>query len=167
MSLNDNITLNRIFDVLREIATRHKMLKASSVGDNATRGHDKDNDSVTPQPKELEFPYMFIDVINVGLDVGTGKSINAKNFTIKIFVADKHSDNSFNDQEILSDTEGILSDVIQTLLVNPDFRKFSTNIGIINQLPVRHATRDEVFGFEADLLIRVPYKFCHGALPVV
>ena len=166
MAINDNITLNRIFDVLREIADRHQMIADSSIGDDATKGHDKDNDSVDPEPGEMAFPYMWVDVVGVGLDVGTGKSINAKNYTIKIFIADKHLDSARNDQEILSDTESILSDVIQFLLTNADFRKFSTNVGIINSTPARHATKDEVFGFEADILIRVPYKFCSGSLPI-
>ena len=166
MAVNDNITLNRIFDIFKQLAGCHKQLADFSVGDVATRGHKKDNNELTPERSEMKFPYLWIDPTGVVYDIGNSKQIVAKNYLINIFVADKHQDNSFNDEEILSDTEGILSDLIQWILTNPELRSFTTNVTTLTPQPARHATRDEVFGWEVVFTIRVPYKFCYSNLPI-
>ena len=55
MSLPENISLNNITDLLKEIAQKHNMLKGFEVGEEASRGYsDKEK-------KELEYPYLWVE----------------------------------------------------------------------------------------------------------
>ena len=169
MAVNDNITLKRVLDVIREIADGHDMLAGFSIGDAATRGHDKGQESKTDtpdEPKELEYPYLWADPSSAGFEIGQGRAISSKLYSISLFCADKHSDNAGNDTEILSDTEGILSDIIQYIATHPTLRMFGLPVGVISANPSRHATIHEVYGWEAIIKIKVPYKFCHSNLPI-
>jgi len=166
MGLNDNITLNRILDVIREIAGGHKNLGPNhfSVGDAATRGHDKGEES--DNPKELDYPYLWADPAPSQLEIGAGRTISAKIYNISLFCADKHSDDAQNDTEILSDTEGILSDIIQYIASSPLLRQFGLPVGNLVMNPSRHTTIHEAYGWEVVIQIKVPYKFCHSELPI-
>lgn len=169
MAVNDNITLNRVLDVIREIAGNHEMLAGFSIGDAATRGHEKGQESKTDtpdEPKELEYPYLWVDPIPSQYEIGAARSISAKIYNISMFCADKHVENAGNDTEILSDTESILSDIIQYIATHPTLKSFGLPIGNISASPSRHSTIHEVYGWEAVVQIKVPYKFCYSNLPI-
>lgn len=169
MAVNDNITLNRVLDVIREIAGSHEMLAGFSIGDAATRGHDKGQESKTDtpdEPKELEYPYLWADPSGTSLEIGQNRAISAKVYSISLFCADKHSDNAGNDTEILSDTEGILSDIVQYIATHPTLRAFGLPAGNLSATPSRHSTIHEVYGWEIIVQVKVPYKFCYSKLPI-
>lgn len=169
MAVNDNITLNRVLDVIREIAGNHGMLNGFSIGDAATRGHEKGQESKTDtpdEPKELKYPYLWADPSATGWEIGQGRAISAKLYSISLFCADKHVDDAGNDTEILSDTEGILSDIVQYIATHPTLKMFGLPVGVISANPSRHTTIHEVYGWEAIIQIKVPYKFCHSDLPI-
>ena len=165
MAVNDRITLNRVLDVIREIADNHEMIADFSIGDAATRGHNKGEDQ-DDEPEELDYPYLWADPASAGYEIGQNRSISAKLYNISLFVADKHSDNAQNDTEILSDTEGILSDIVQFIATHPTLIQFGLPIGTIQANPSRHDTIHDVYGWEVIIPIKVPYKFCHTDLPI-
>ncbi len=165
MAKDDNISLNRIFDVIQEIAERHKMIEDNDIGDVASRGSSKGQNDDTKKPRELDFPYLFTNVIAVSYEVGASRTVSAKTYQINLFVADKHSDNAKNDNEILSDTESILSDLIQYIVQNQRLREFIVGIGVTNADPARHTTIQEAYGFQAVLSIKVKASICWELLP--
>jgi len=161
MNLNENVTLNRITDILKEVAECHSMLCGFEVGETAARGYsDKEK-------KELCYPYLWVDYGDTLYNVTANRTISDKVYNMRLFVADKHSDNIKSDDEIMSDTEGILSDVIQWILTYPELKKILVSVGTISATPAREATKDDVFGWIATIPIRIPYKFCYSDLPIV
>lgn len=157
--LNDGVTLNRITDILKEIADCHEMIKDYDVGETASRGY---NDG---EKRELNYPYLWVDYDSTSYNVAQGR-ISDKVYNMILFVADKHYDNIKSDDEILSDTEGILSDVIQWILTKPELKKILVSVGTISARPAREETKDDVFGWIATIPIRIPYKFCWSDLPI-
>jgi len=155
-----HIDLTKVFDIIKEAATKHEMLADSAVGDEATRGYSKDEN------EDLQFPYLWARPLPSQYQIGQNGSMVAKNYIIEIFIGDKHEDNARNDEDITSDTESILSDIIQYLANHPELRKLQIPTGIITASPAFHATKDEVFGWFANVTIRVPYNFCVSNLPI-
>ncbi len=164
MSVDDNISLRRIFDVIKGIADKHKMLADNDIGDKATRGHSKGQEQ-DETPRELDFPYLFTDTAGVDMEVGQGGSIQSKTYKVNLFVADKHSDNAKNDVDILSDTESILSDVIMYITQNPTLREYIIGIGTTALEHARHTTIQEAYGFQCVLAIKVRASICWELLP--
>lgn len=167
MATEKKTTLQRIFDIIRDIAEKHKMIADNDVGDRATRGHSKGQDKDEPSevPHELAFPYLFTDYVGTDLIVGQGASVQAKTYKINLFVADKHSDAAQNDEDILSDTESILSDLIIYITQNQELRNFIVGIGTTSLTPARHTTIHEAYGCQCVLNIKVKASVCWELLP--
>jgi len=167
MSKDDNISLQRIFDVIREIADNHKMIEDNNVGDIASRGTSKgqEKDDEEKKPRELNFPYLFIDYVGSSLEVGRSMNVQAKTYRINLFVADKHSDNAENDEDILSDTDSILTDLIIYITQNKTLNKYIVGIGTTEIQPARHVTIHEAFGCQCTLSIKVQASVCWELLP--
>jgi hypothetical protein len=167
MPVEKKTTLQRIFDIIREIAEKHEMIADNDVGDNATRGHSKGQNKDEPEevPHELAFPYLFTDVVGTDIVVGQGGSIQAKKYKINLFVADKHSDNAKNDEDILSDTDQILTDLLIYINQNPELRQFIMEIGTTSLTPARHTTIQEAYGFQCVLIVKVQAAVCWELLP--
>jgi hypothetical protein len=159
MSLPENLSLNNITDLLKEIAEKHNMLKGFEVGEEAARGYsDKEK-------KELAYPYLWVDYGTTNLNVNNGR-ISDKVYNLRLFVADKHYDNIKSEDEILSDTEAILSDVVQWVLTHPDLKRVMMPNGSISLNPAKEATKDDVFGWFGQIPFRIAYKYCYQNLPI-
>jgi len=94
-----------------------------------------------------------------------GGNVAAKIYRINLFVADKHSDNAENDDEILSDTESILSDLIIYITQNQTLRKFIIGLGVTELIPARHTTIQEAYGWQCVINIKVQASICWEQLP--
>ena len=162
--IDENISLRRIFDVIKEIASKHKMLADNDIGDKASRGSSKGQEQ-DETPRELKFPYLFTDTAGTDLEVGQGGSIQAKTYKINLFVADKHSDNAKNDVDILSDTNSILTDLIMYFSQNPTLKKYIIGIGTTTLEAARHTTIQEAYGHQCILHIKVRAAVCWELLP--
>lgn len=155
-----DITLNKIVDKIKAAAECHKMLNDVFVGEESAQGfNDKEK-------RELNYPYLWIDFAPANLVISQNKILQTKIYNIILFVADKQFDNIKNDVEILSDTEGILSDIIQYMLTNPDLKQYTTQAGTIAVTFGRDGTKDGVFGCTATFPVRVPYSHCYKTLPI-
>jgi len=161
------VSLQRIFDVIREIAEKHEMIEDNDIGNEAMRGHStgQNKDEPEEQPHELLFPYLFTDVVGTDLTVGASGFVQAKTYKINLFVADKHNSHAKNDEDILSDTEAILTDLIIYINQNQDLREFVIGIGTTSLIPARHTTIQEAFGFQCVLNIKVKAATCWELLP--
>lgn len=166
MQQNNGITLNRVLDVIKEIALAHTNLGDGhfSIGDAATRGHIKGEED--DNPRELLYPYLWADPASTQYEIGQSRQIASKIYQISLFCADKHSDNAQNDTEILSDTEGIISDIVQYIAGSPLLKQYGLPISVLNANPSRHTTIHEVYGWEIIISIKVPYKYCYNSLPI-
>ena len=155
-----DITLNKIVDIIKAAAECHTMLNDVFVGEDSSKGfNDKEK-------RELNYPYLWIDFAPSSLVISEQKIIQTKVYNIVLFVADKQYDNIKNDVEILSDTEGILSDIIQYVLTNKELKEYTTASGSIPVTFGRDATKDGVFGCTATFPIRVRYIHCANTLPI-
>ncbi len=164
--ITNDISLRRLTDILREVADCHKMLKGFEVGEEAAKGYSDDNEAGTGK-QELAYPYLWVDYGSVGYEVGDGRNFSTKTYNMRLFVADKQYENIKSDKDIMSDTEGILSDIVQYLLGEPSLKKVIIAQGSITALPAREETKDNVYGWVLDLPIRVASAFCHSDLPIV
>lgn len=159
MSLPENISLNNITDLLKEIAQKHNMLKGFEIGEEASEGYsDKER-------KELDYPYLWVDYAAASLNVSNGR-ISDKVYNLRLFVADKHYNNIKSADEIMNDTEAILSDVIQWVLTNPELKGILMPAGSISISPAKEDTKDDVFGWFGSIPFRIPYKYCYNNLPI-
>jgi len=155
-----DITLNKIVDIIKAAAECHTMLNDVFVGEDSSKGfNDKEK-------RELNYPYLWVDFAPSSLVISDQKIIQTKVYNIVLFVADKQYDNIKNDVEILSDTEGILSDIIQYVLTNKELKEYTTASGSIPVTFGRDATKDGVFGCTATFPIRVRYIHCANTLPI-
>ena len=119
-----DITLNKIVDIIKAAAECHTMLNDVFVGEDSSKGfNDKEK-------RELNYPYLWIDFAPSSLVISDQKIIQTKVYNIVLFVADKQYDNIKNDVEILSDTEGILSDIIQYVLTNKELKEWDLSENI-------------------------------------
>ena len=155
-----DITLNKIVDVIKAAADCHTMINDFHVGEDSSKGYNDDEN------RELIYPYLWMDFAPGSYEIGQARQIQSKTYNIILFVADKQYDNIKNDVEILSDTEGILSDVIQYLLTKPELKQYMVNVGTITPNPGRDDTKDGVFGWTATIPLKVPYKHCYTSLPM-
>lgn len=162
--ISQDISLRRLIDILRNLADCHKMINGFEVGEEAARGYSDDNEAGTKG--ELEYPYLWVDYVNVGYEIGAGRNLSSRKYLLRLFVADKQYDNIKSDKDIMSDTEGIMGDIIQHLLTFPDLKNVILDPGIYNAIPAVDATKDGVKGWILDLPLKTPNKFCHTDLPI-
>lgn len=150
-----NKTLNDIVDNLEALASSHLMLEDFNCGNTA--------DIAT---MELNYPYLHVDYSNTNYAFGTGRGIGFKIYTMTLIVLDKISTNITDSAEIMSDTEGILSDVVQFISTDSTMRDFRIQTTDINALPVSDNTTDGTQGWTCELGFKVPYDWCASSLPI-
>lgn len=165
MPLTNDISLRRLTDILREVADCHSMINGFEVGEEAARGYSDDDEAGTKG--ELAYPYLWVDYDSAAYEIGEGRHLSSKLYTMRLFVADKQYENIKSDKDIMSDTEGILSDVVQYLLTSPALKKVIIAQGSVTAIPAVDATKDGVYGWILTLPIKVAYHFCHKDIPVV
>ncbi len=163
--ITNEISLRRLTDILREVADCHSMINGFEVGEEAARGYSDDDEEGTKG--ELAYPYLWVDYDSAGYEIGSGRNLSSKTYTMRLFVADKQYDNIKSDKDIMSDTEQILSDIVQYLLQEPSLKKVIIAQGTITALPAVDATKDGVYGWILTLPIKVAYHFCASDVPIV
>ena len=162
-----DVSLRIITDKLREIANCHEMINGFEVGEEAVKGYSDDDEANEGKGnKELSYPYLWVDYDSTSYDIGEARSISSKTYSMRLFVADKQSDNIKSDKDIMSDTEGILSDIVQWLLSKEELRKIIVPNGRINATPTIDGTKDGAHGWSCTIPLKIPYVFCIENLPI-
>ena len=98
--------------------------------------------------------------------VGNGRGIGYKIYSMRLVVMDKYTPSSKNTTEVMSDTEGILSDFIQFLLTSSTTKDFRLDVTSIQGLPVRDSEVDGAEGWAGVIPFKIPYQFCATNLPM-
>lgn len=155
-------TLNQILDKIEQIAEAHQMINDHGNGHTADIGTDREEN------RELVYPYLWTDYRDTQYILAqNNRGIAYKLYTVQMMVLDKYSPNAKNSQEVMSDTEGILSDVIQKLVNDRALRAFRVEIKTLVAQPVRDDEKDGVEGWMVAIAFKIPYQFCHKQLPII
>jgi len=154
-------TLNNITDRLKLLSEEHLMLQDFNVGDTADIGTESENG------RKLKYPYLHIDYANTNYSFGTGRGIGFKLYTMTLVVLDKISDSITTSTESMSDTEGIISDIIQFITTDSSMRDFKIPVSSIVASPVADNTNDGTEGWTCQVGFKIPYGFCSSQLPFI
>lgn len=156
-----NNTLNNIIDRLERLADSHLQIQDFNCGNTADIG------TKTEDGRELKYPFLHVDYSNTNYEFGTGRGIGAKVYTVTVLVLDKISNNITESSETMSDTEAILSDVIQFVSTDSEMKNFRIQNNDINAQPVKDNTKNGTQGWACELSFNIPYDWCSSALPFV
>ena len=156
-----NKTLNNITDALRELTVGHQMINDFGLGHTANIGTDR-----LDEGRQLAYPYLWVDYSGTRYAFGGANNLAYKLYTMTVIVVDKYTPNLQNSSEVMSDTEGILSDVIAYISSHPDLAEFRLNLSEVSAEPVRDDEKDGVEGWMARLTFKIPYTLCYTGLPV-
>jgi hypothetical protein len=156
-----NKTLNNIIDKIEQLADQHEMLEDHGNGHTANVGQSLDEN------RQLLYPYLWTDYKDTKYILSKNqRGIAFKLYSFSVMVLDKYSPNVKNSQEVMSDTEYILSDIVQKLVNDRKLREFQIDVTAITALPVRDEDKDGVEGWLAVVAFKIPYQFCHKNLPI-
>jgi len=155
-----NNTLNNIIDRLERLADSHLQIQDFNCGNTADIG------TKTEDGRELKYPFLHVDYSNTNYAFGTSRGIGYKVYTMTLIVLDKISTNITESAETMSDTEGILSDVVQFISTDSTMRDFRIQTTDIDALPVADNTKDGTQGWTCELGFKVPYNWCASSLPI-
>lgn len=156
-----NNTLNNIVDRLEQLAGQHLQIQDFNCGNTADIG------TKTEDGRELKYPFLHVDYSNTNYEFGTGRGIGSKIYTVTVLILDKISTNITEAAEIMSDTEAILSDVIQFVSTDSEMKNFRIQNTDINAQPVKDNTKNGTQGWACELNFNIPYDWCSSALPFV
>lgn len=160
MQNETNKTLNNIVDKIADLADKHPMINDNGNGHTADIGTDRKTG------KELVYPYVWTDYKDTRYILSkNARGISHKLYSLQVMVLDKYTPNAKNSQEVMSDTEGILSDIIQELANNRTLARFGIEFTSLTAVPVRDDEKDGVEGWLCPIAFKIPYSFCHKNLP--
>jgi len=156
-----NKTLNNITDKIEELAEAHEMINDYSGGNTANMGTDVE------EARDLKYPYLWWDYRDTGyLLTQNTRGIAEKVYAISVCIMDKMTPNINNTSEVMSDTEFILSNIVQKIANDKDLREFRLDYNNIQVLPVSDDEIDGAMGWCAVLNFKIPYDFCATQLPM-
>lgn len=146
--------------MVKATVASHPMLK------DWGNGHVSAIGTSLEQNRQLVRPYLWTDYVSTGYVVAqNSRGIAYKIYTFSFTVLDKFTPNIKNSQEIMSDTEGYLSDFIQWLSNNPALREYRIQMQTYTAIPVRDDAKDGDEGWTCNVAFRIPYEFCYQNLP--
>ena len=155
-----NVTINKLVDVFRDIASRHLQVNDFGVGMIAD----------ISKSRNMNYPFLWL-----GFRAGTLVNERTTTFNITLLIADKLSDpknsnlgeESDNGLEILSDTMTIIQDVLLEIRANSYYR--NNNI-VIDGIPLINPTFDDfdgrVNGWFVQTSITIPNRVKSCEIPI-
>lgn len=154
-------TINQILDMVKSTVAAHNMLKDWGNGHVEAIGTSREEN------RPLVRPYLWTDYVSTEYIVmQNSRGIAYKVYTFSFTVLDKYTPNVKNSQEVMSDTEGMLSDFLQWLTNNPAMREFRIQMKSYTALPVRDDAKDGDEGWTCNVAFKIPYEFCYSNLPI-
>jgi hypothetical protein len=154
-----NKTLINITDRLELLATEHDQIADFGLGDTSELG--------TTDSRELEYPYLWVDYFESKYVFGNNRGIGYKIYTMTLLVVDKITPNIGNTTDVMSDCEGIISDIVQFISTDPALRDFRLETDDIIAEPVSDEEKDGVEGWTVRIPFKIPYAYCANELPFV
>lgn len=155
-----NKSLINITDQFRQLAQNHNMINDFGSGNTADIGQSREEN------RQLDYPYMWIDYSDTNYAIGQNRGISAKLYTMSLTILDKYSPNVKNVEDVMSDVEEYISDIIQYYLNSPTMKEFRLDTNSITARPVEDEDKDGAIGWNALITFRIPYAFCASNLPI-
>jgi hypothetical protein len=136
------ITYKQILKVFENIAQRHYMLNSFFVG--------KDED--LQESTELSYPMLQVYPVNTNLTINEQGEYKTKQFSFDIKVLDLLLEDKTNRDDVISNCDRILSDVVNEINQNPYF--INSNFALINDVgaePLEEFEDDFLAGVSAQI----------------
>lgn len=149
-------TLNQLIAALKSIATRHKQINSFGVGDAWEVG----------ATNELVHPVLWVNPVTADMPkTENGYSSYTVDFNITLF--DLVNKDETNENEVLSDTFGMIRDIVNEFNTHPDY--IDSEFNIINDLSFESFTErydEEVSGWEVTFSLESPNRrsFCSSPI---
>jgi hypothetical protein len=115
---------------------------------------------------ELKFPYLWVENGDINT-VFSANGMREKRLTFNLYLMDKINKGDDNFDEIISDTEFILSGIIQEFSQLPFYVQNKLSLfQDINLTPVVEATDDNVNGWQATISLKIPIPYTYCEMPI-
>jgi hypothetical protein len=144
------MTLNQIIDKIKTQAESHKMVGKFAVGAEFDFAVD-----------EVKY-YPLVWLVPNGFTFNTEQRLVSYNFAM--LVMDRQFESSSNTIEVLSDTAGIIVDIVTLLKRNVTESDFDINVNGQAE-PFFDSKTDVVAGFGLDFVINTPYLESYCDIP--
>ena len=140
-------TLNNIEAIFKDLAERHKQINSF---------YNQQSFDIT-SVNEVTYPSLVINTNEIKLPK-TANGYSVKNYSIELQVIDLvHKDES-NKQEVLSDVDAILNDVVSELSGHPVYIEAGIElVGDVVLNPLKQAYGDEVSGWNTTFILELPH----------
>lgn len=145
-------SLNQALNALQTIANNHLQLKGSFVFCDVADLEAKN---------ELKYPLLWADVIPA--QFGT-KTID---LNLQLTCVDMVSKGLENEQDVLSDTLQILSDVVTTIRQDPTYFDMFIISESLSATPIKDHYQDEVAGWVCNVTLQIENAYDLCAVPIV
>ena len=145
-------SLNQALNALQTIANNHLQLKGSFVFCDVADLEAKN---------ELKYPLLWADVIPA--QFGT-KTID---LNLQLTCVDMVSKGLENEQDVLSDTLQILSDVVTTIRQDPTYFDMFIISESLSASPIKDHYQDEVAGWVCNITLQIENAYDLCAVPIV
>lgn len=145
-------SLNQAINALQTIANNHLQLKGSFVFCDVADLEAKN---------ELKYPLLWADVIPA--QFGT-KTID---LNLQLTCVDMVSKGLENEQDVLSDTLQILSDVVTTIRQDPTYFDLFIISESLSATPIKDHYQDEVAGWVCNVTLQIENAYDLCAVPIV
>ncbi len=153
------MTLNNIEAIFKDIANRHKQINSF---------YNQQAFDVT-SVEEVIYPSLVINTNEIKLPKTAG-GYTSKNYSIELQIIDLvHKDES-NKQEVLSDVDSILNDIVSELSSHPVYIESGiTLLGDITLNPLKQAYGDEISGWNTIFVLELPHmhSWCGSPLELL
>lgn len=160
MAQPETKTINTLTDALKQFSLDHEQLKDFGLGHTSNIGKSLEEN------RQLEYPYLWIDYSDTRYSIASVKGIYEKLYTMSITILDKYSPNVKNSSDVMSDTEGILSDVIHFFMTSQAIKDFRINLATLTAQPTRDGDTFGAEGWTTLISFKIPYHLCNSNLPV-
>lgn len=162
------MTHNQIILLLRGFAVAHKQINSMGFGDYNDDEGNTLNLNYSPDDKNSPvYPMLWADTGNAVVGLNSNANSQSSN-TYTVWILDKREADDRNTDEVLSDTQQILYDLL-AFLQNPQFS--DANLFYVDKtvtlIPFRRADlRDVVTGWSMNIVFRIPYLADRCAIPL-
>lgn len=155
---NNQLSINKIVSILRDLAIRHQMV--TDFGYGATYNIESRSEAMT-------FPYVWLDDIGSTIEVSTDNGYKSIYYQFDIYAMDKINKGDSNYDEVISDTHKIITDMMAEISQHKYYRDMGLSLmNDITMEPVLEATNDNVNGWKASVTLRQPFRMTACNVPI-
>jgi len=151
------MTLNNIEALFESLATRHKQVNSF---------YNQEKFDITAV-EEVLYPTLVINATEIKLPK-TPNGYSTKTFSIDLEVIDLVHKDEVNKQEVLSDCDQILNDIVIEFSTHPVY--IDAGLDLIDDVtlePLRNAYGDQISGWATNVTLEIPNKISFCGSPLI